>query len=388
MKDEEADRKQPYSADFKIGVLGGGQLGRMLQQEAVNLDVRLSVLDPNPEAPCSKIVPTFTVGDFKDYDTVLAFGRDCDILTVEIEHVSVAALRELEAMGKKVFPQPHILAIIQDKGHQKTFYKENGIPTAPFRLLKNKAELLANTDFLPAAQKLRKGGYDGRGVQIIRAEVDIEKGFDAPCVLEELVDFEKELAVIASRNEKGEVVTFPAVELDFNPEANLVEMLLAPANISKEIEEKAAAIALKTIEAYGLVGVLAVELFLKKDGELLVNEVAPRPHNSGHHTIEANITSQYGQHLRAILNMPLGATDLIRPAAMVNLLGEVAHTGPVLYEGLEEVLAIPGVYVHLYGKTDTKPFRKMGHVTITADSVVEARRIAIQVKSIIKVKAK
>jgi len=379
---------KPYSKDFKLGVLGGGQLGRMLLQEAVNLDIKLAALDPNPEAPCHQIVPYFTTGDFNDRETVRNFGKDLDVVTVEIEHVSIDGLRDLEQAGVKVFPQPDVLEIVQDKGLQKAFYQKHNIPTAPFKLLNNKAELLDNIDLLPAAQKLRKGGYDGRGVYVIKSESDIENGFDAPTVLEQFVDFEKELSVIVARNEAGEIKAFPAVELDFNPKANLVELLFAPAKISREIEEKAEKVAIKTIEAFGMVGILAVELFLTKDGEILVNEVAPRPHNSGHQTIEANITSQYAQHLRSILNLPLGATDLIRPAAMVNLLGEEGHTGPVTYEGLEEALQIPGVYVHLYGKTDTKPFRKMGHVTITAATADEARDKAMRVKSSIKVKSK
>ncbi len=379
--------RKPYSKDFKLGVLGGGQLGRMLLQESVNLDIKLAALDPNPEAPCHQIVPYFSVGDFNDRETVRNFGKNLDVVTVEIEHVSIEGLRDLEKAGVKVFPQPAMLEIVQDKGLQKEFYKKHNIPTAPYRLLANKSELKENTDFLPAAQKLRKGGYDGRGVFVIKSEADISNGFDAPTVLEKFVDFDKELSVIVARNESGEVKTFPAVELDFNPKANLVELLFAPANITDEIAEKAEKIAIKTIEAFGLVGILAVELFLTKAGDILVNEVAPRPHNSGHHTIEANITSQYAQHLRSILNLPLGATDLIRPAAMVNLLGSEGHSGPVVYEGLEEALKMPGVYVHLYGKTDTKPFRKMGHVTITADNTGEAREKAMRIKELIKVKS-
>jgi len=378
--------KKPYSKDFKLGVLGGGQLGRMLLQEALNLDIKLAAIDPDASAPCHLIVHEFKHGSFKDADTVVEFGKDKDVVTVEIEHVSIDGLKELEKRGVKVFPQPDLLAIVQDKGLQKAFYQKHKIPTAPFKLVEDKAELLKNLDLLPVAQKMRTGGYDGRGVSILKTESDLDKAFDVPSVLESFVPFEKELSVIAARNEAGEIVTFPAVELDFNPEANLVELLFAPAKISSEMEEKAAAVARKTIEAFGLVGILAVELFLTKDGDILVNEVAPRPHNSGHHTIEANITSQYAQHLRAILNMPLGSTDLIRPAAMVNLLGAPGHEGPAVYEGLEEIMAIPGVYVHIYGKAVTKPFRKMGHVTITADTADEAREKALKVKSIIQVK--
>lgn len=363
-------------------------MGRMLLQEAVNLDIKLAALDPNPTAPCHQIVPYFTTGDFNDRETVVKFGKDLNVVTVEIEHVSIAGLRDLEKLGVKVFPQPDVLEIVQDKGLQKEFYKKHNIPTAPYLLLENREDLYSHTDYLPAAHKLRKGGYDGRGVYVIKSKEQIQNGFDAPAVLEKFVDFEKELSVIVARNESGEIKAFPAVELDFNPQANLVELLFAPANITPEIAKKAQAIAVKTIEAFGLVGILAVELFLTKTGDILVNEVAPRPHNSGHQTIEANITSQYAQHLRSILNLPLGDTELIRPAAMVNLLGEEGHTGPVLYEGLEEALKISGVYVHLYGKTDTNPFRKMGHVTITASTAAEAREKAMHVKTIIKVKAK
>lgn len=380
--------KKPYDKDFKLGVLGGGQLGRMLLQEAINLNISVAALDPDAEAPCHEIVNAFTQGSFKDYDTVMAFAKDVDVLTVEIEHVNIQALKDLKASGIKVFPQPEALEIVQDKGLQKAFYKKHGIPTAPFELVETKAEMIAQSALLPFAQKMRKGGYDGKGVAVIKSEADYDKGFDAPCVLEQFVDFEKELAVIAVRNEAGEVTTYPAVELEFNPEANLVELLFAPAKISEDIELKAKEIARQTIEAFGLVGILAVELFLTKDGEILVNEVAPRPHNSGHQTIEGNITSQYAQHLRAILDMPLGDTAQVRPAAMINLLGADDHTGPAHYEGLENALAISGVYPHLYGKAITKPFRKMGHVTITADSVDEAVEKADKVKSIINIISK
>ncbi len=380
-------QKKPYSKDFKLGVLGGGQLGRMLISPAIDLDIKLSVLDPDAEAPCRHIAHHFTQGDFYDADTVVRFGESLDVVTVEIEHVSIAGLKQLEAKGVRVFPQSSVLDIVQDKGSQKLFYQKNGIQTAPFHLVNDASELKDHSHFLPFVQKLRKGGYDGRGVQVIKTEADFAKAFDAPSVLESFVDFDKEIAVIVARNEQGEIKTFPAVELSFNPEANLVELLFAPADITPETEEKAADIATKTIEAFGLVGILAVELFLLKNGEILVNEVAPRPHNSGHHTIEANVTSQYAQHLRAILGFPLGDTTLRQPAAMVNLLGVPGYTGPVQYEGLEDALAMPGVFVHLYGKALTKPFRKMGHVTITASTAAEAREKAMVIKNLIQVKS-
>ena len=372
---------------YKIGVLGGGQLGRMLLQEAANLDLEMCVLDPNPEAPCHKLANEFTCGDFSDYQTVMDFGRDKKIVTVEIEHVNVEALEELEKQGVKVYPQPRVLRIVQDKGLQKNFFREHNIPTAPYELVQDLEEVKAKSHLLPVMQKLRKGGYDGRGVQSVKSENDIHKGFDAPSVMEEWVDLDCEIAVIAGRNEQGEVKVFPAVELYFNPEANLVEYLFSPARISEEVEQKARKLAKKVIETFDMTGILAVEMFLTKSGELLVNEVAPRPHNSGHQSIEGNYTSQYGQHLRAILGLPLGDTGLRGAAVMVKLLGEKDQQGPVKYEGVNEVLSMPGVYPHLYGKRITKPFRKMGHVTVVAQNLEEAEERAKKVQGILKVMA-
>lgn len=374
-----------YHKDFKLGILGGGQLGRMLLPPANELDIRIAALDPDPEAPCCKLVNEFVCGDFRDYDTVMAFGESCDVLTVEIEHVNVDALKNLEAKGVRVFPQPEVLATVQDKGLQKQFYEKHGIPTAPFRLVEGKADLEAHIDFLPFVQKLRKGGYDGRGVQVMRSEADFDKAFDAPSVLEKWVDFEKELAVIVARDRQGEVAAFPVVELEFNPQANLVEFLFAPAHIAPDVIAEIEEIGRKTAEAFGIVGILAIELFKTLEGDIMVNEVAPRPHNSGHHTIEANITSQYAQHLRAILGLPLGDTKAVHLAAMVNLLGAEGHTGPVKYQGLEEVLAGKGTFVHLYGKSNTKPFRKMGHVTAVGPYHEDARSRALDAKERIKV---
>ena len=376
-----------YSEDFKVGILGGGQLGRMFIQEAINLDVRIHILDPDAAAPSGKIAHHFVQGDITDFDTVLNFGKDKNVVTIEIEHVNVDALEKLEGMGVKVYPQPQLIRMIQDKGLQKEFYQKHNIPTAPFRLINAKNDLSANTDFLPFVQKLRKGGYDGKGVQVIKNETDFTKGFDAPCVLEKFVDFEKELAVIVARNEHGEVKSYPVVELEFDPEANLVEFLFSPANINPVIEEKAQKIARNVIEKMQLVGILAVELFLTKSGDVLVNEIAPRPHNSGHQTIEASYTSQYEQHLRAILGLPLGATDIILPSVMVNLLGEKDFTGNVLYKGLAESLRLKGVYPHIYGKATTKSFRKMGHVTVIDQSLEAAKKTALNVKDLIRVQS-
>lgn len=372
-----------YGKDFKLGVLGAGQLGRMLIQEAINWNVHIYTLDADPEAPCAKISHEFTCGSITDYETVLNFGKDKNLITVEIENVNIEALEELEKSGIPVFPQPRVLRIIQDKGIQKQFYKDHGIPAADFRLIEAN-EIESHKDFLPFAQKLRTGGYDGKGVQIMQSTTDFQNAFDAPTVLEKFVDFEKELAVIVARNERGEVTAYPAVECEFNPQANLVEFLFSPADISSDIENRACEMAVDIIQKLDMVGILAIEFFLTKEGELLVNEIAPRPHNSGHHTIECNITSQFEQHLRSILNLPLGATDLIQPGAMINILGEPNSSGLANYPGMEDLLAEPGVYIHIYGKEKVKGFRKMGHFTITAPTVKDLKLKAERLKNTIK----
>jgi 5-(carboxyamino)imidazole ribonucleotide synthase len=359
-----AMKKQWQGRNFRLGMLGGGQLGRMFIQEALNYDVHVHCLDADPEAPCSLIASSFTVASLNDYDAVMAFGQDKDVITVEIENVSTKALAELEKQGKKVFPQARVLEIIKDKGTQKEFYVTHNLPTAPFELIGNKDELTSKSHDFPFVLKLRTGGYDGKGVQIIRSEKDLETAFDAPCIIEKMIPFEKELSVIVARNENGETKVYPTVECEFNPEANLVEFLFSPAEISKEIEQKAQEIALNVIDKLEMVGLLAVELFLTADGEILINEIAPRPHNSGHHTIECCYTSQFEQHLRSIVNAPLGNTDLIVPGVMINLLGAEGSDGKAKYEFLEEAMEMQGVAVHLYGKEKTKSFRKMGHVTV------------------------
>lgn len=376
-----------YSEAFKVGVLGGGQLGRMLMQEAVNLDIKLCTMDKDPYAPCARFSYEFTNKDILDYDAVIEFGKDKSVITVEIENVNIDALEELEKQGKKVFPQPSVLRIVRDKGVQKNFFRDNNLPTPPFYLVENKADIENYKSEFPFMQKMRVGGYDGRGVQALRNASDLDKAFNVPSVLEKFVDFDKEISVIVARNEKGEIAHFPVVECQFNSEVNLVEFLFAPAQISEAIEEDAVSIARRTIEALGMVGLLAVEMFVTKDGRVLINEIAPRPHNSGHHTIECNVTSQYEQHLRAILNLPLGSTKILRPGVMVNLLGEPGFEGDVIYDGLEEAMKIPGVKVHIYGKAQTKPFRKMGHVTATAPLLQEAVDKARQVQELVKVKA-
>lgn len=373
-----------YGKDLSLGVLGGGQLGRMLIQAANDLNIHIHCLDPDPNAPCSEIAHSFSCGSLTDFNTVLNFGSDKHLITVEIENVNVDALIELEKKGVKVFPQPNVLKLIQDKSLQKEFYLKNNIPTATFELISSKAELLLKTEF-PFVHKLRTGGYDGKGVKIISNLSEAEQSFDAPSVIEEKIDFQKELSVLVARNEKGEIKTFPLVECEFNPEANLVEFLFSPAEVSPEIELKAKEIASQLIEKLNMVGLLAVELFLTKSNELLVNEIAPRPHNSGHHTIECCTTSQFSQHLRAILNLPLGDTSLIQAGAMINLVGEKEFNGPVIYDGLENLLSIPGVFPHLYGKEISKPFRKMGHITITGKNIDELKAKRDKIKGLIRV---
>ncbi|HEV7381041.1 MAG TPA: 5-(carboxyamino)imidazole ribonucleotide synthase [Dyadobacter sp.] len=372
----------------RIGILGGGQLGLMLLQAAIDWNLDIHVLDPDAEAPCRKIAPKFTQGSLQDFDTVYNFGRDLDVITIEIEKVNVEALEKLESEGKRVYPQPSVIRQIQDKRIQKVFYKDKGLPTADFILTENRASLREHLDFLPAFHKLGRDGYDGRGVQRIGSEADLDKAFDQPGLLEKAVPFEKELAVIVARNPSGEVMTFPTVEMVFHPELNLVEYLFAPAEISEVINQRAQQIARQTAEAFQIVGLLAVELFLTPDGEVLINEVAPRPHNSGHHTIQANVTSQYEQHWRAILDLPLGSTRAYGPSAMVNLLGEAGYEGPAVYEGMEKLLATPEVFPFLYWKAITKPFRKMGHITIMDENISSLKEKVAYVTKSIKVISK
>jgi len=365
------------SRESKVGILGGGQLGRMLFAPSLDLDITLHFLDPNANSPCLKFCKNQQIGDFNDYETVLLFGKEMDVISVEIEHVNTKALHQLEAMGKKVFPQAAILDMIKDKGLQKQWYKENGIPTADFYLVSDKDEV--KRDF-PFVQKLRKGGYDGKGVQVINGPGDLNQLFTEPSVIESKIPFDQELAVLVARNERGEVVSYPVVGMDFDHNANLVSFLYSPANVDQSIQEMARELAQDIINKMGMVGLLAVEFFLTKDGHLLVNEVAPRPHNSGHHTIEANITSQYEQHLRAITNLPLGKSDIKHPAVMVNLLGADGFKGIAKYQGMEKFLEVPGVHFHLYGKRETKPYRKMGHVTVVHEDMNEAIQMAREIK--------
>lgn len=384
--------KNYYSSAFKLGILGGGQLGKMLLEETRRLDIATKVIDPASSAPCRIASNEFVQGSLTDFDSVYAFGQDCDVITIEIENVNTEALKKLVAEGKRVYPQPEIIELIQDKSRQKDFYQAEGIPTADFKNFGNLNELkeaLKQGELsLPFVWKQARGGFDGRGVSMIRSAEDLN-GLpeEAPCLAESLIPFEKELAVVVARNVSGEKKAFPTVEMDFHPTANLVEYVFSPGIFTEEISRQARNLALELAEKLGIVGVLAVEMFLTQDGRILVNEIAPRVHNSGHLSIEGNLCSQFGQHLRAILDLPLGHTDTVKPAVMVNLVGEEGHTGPVYYEGIERLLAQAGVYIHLYGKAETRPFRKMGHVTIIADELTQAREKAKFVKETIKVKS-
>jgi 5-(carboxyamino)imidazole ribonucleotide synthase len=369
-----------------LGILGGGQLGRMLLQEAINWDVHVSVLDPDPNCPCNSIANVFQNGDFKDYNTVLNFGRTVDILTIEIEQVNSEALHQLVKEGVEVYPQPHILDMIKDKGLQKEFYKSNGIMSSEFCLVNSKEDLNnLSESWFPCFQKARKDGYDGKGVQRLNSKADTHLAFDLPSVIEKGVNLQTEFAIIGSGNGKGECVMYPCVDMEFHPEANLVEFLRMPGEVESKYVKEAEGIVKKIFSLTKLRGLLAVEFFLDVNGNVLVNEMAPRPHNSGHTTIEGNYCSQFEQHLRSVLGWPAGSTETILPAVMINLLGSAEHTGDVIYSGLTDILKNEGVFVHLYGKSTTKPFRKMGHITILGKTLNEARTKALSVKSKIKV---
>ncbi|MDT0648953.1 5-(carboxyamino)imidazole ribonucleotide synthase [Autumnicola edwardsiae] len=381
-----------FSSDFKLGILGGGQLGKMMLYETRKFDIQTNVLDPNAEAPARIACNYFEQGDLMDYDTVINFGRKADVLTFEIEGVNVDALRKLEKEGVKTYPSAGTLEKIQNKGIQKNFYLENEIPTAAFQIYRNKKELLKDIEQgkrkFPFVWKSTTGGYDGKGVAVIKTEEDLNDLSEVECIAEEMITFKNELAVIVARNPSGQVKTYPVVEMEFHPVANQVEYVICPARIDPELAEKARKTAEKVSEAFKHVGLLAVEMFQTKDDEILVNEVAPRPHNSGHYSIEASYTNQFEQHIRAILDLPLGNTDSKVGGIMVNLVGEENHTGEVVYENIEKIMKMDGVTPHIYGKKITRPFRKMGHVTIVNEQIYEARRIAEEVKNSIKVIAR
>ena len=381
-----------FSSNFKLGILGGGQLGKMLLFDTRKFDIQTYVLDPSDEAPCKIACNKFFQGDLMDFETVYNFGKQVDVLTFEIELVNLEALEKLENEGKKVYPSPKTLKLIQNKGIQKAFYIENNIPTAPsktFRNLKSLViEIVESKLQMPFVWKCTEFGYDGNGVKIIRTLQDVENLPNVECIAEEMVEFKNELAVIVCRSPSGEIRTYPVVEMEFHPEANQVEYVICPARIDDKVAAKARAIALNVSEKFNHVGLLAVEMFQTFDDEILVNEVAPRPHNSGHYSIEASYTSQFENHLRAILDLPLGNTDSKVAGIMVNLVGEDGFSGDVIYENIEKILGWNGVTPHIYGKKQTRPFRKMGHVTIVNEDISEARRIAEDVKNTIRVISK
>ena len=378
-----------FSSNFTLGILGGGQLGKMLLTETRKFDITTKVLDPSADAPCRIACNTFVQGSLTDFDTVYRFGKEIDVLTIEIENVNVDALKKLQSEGVKVYPTPQTIELIQNKATQKQFYATHNIPTAPFHRfesLTNLQQAVTNEQItLPFVWKSARFGYDGNGVKIVRQLPDLSLLPEGECIAENLVPFAKELAVIVARNVSGEATTYPVVEMEFHPEANQVEYVLCPARISEEIAQKARAIAVQVAEAFQVVGLLGVELFLTAEGEVLVNEVAPRPHNSGHYSIEAAYTNQFEQHLRAILDLPLGNTDSKVAGVMVNLVGAEGYQGDVIYENIEQILAMEGVTPHIYGKRETRPFRKMGHVTIVNKDIEKARTIAEKVKQTIKV---
>jgi 5-(carboxyamino)imidazole ribonucleotide synthase len=378
-----------FSSDFKLGILGGGQLGKMLLVETRKFDIQTLVLDPSEEAPSQFGCNQFFIGSLMDFDTVYQFGKKVNLLTIEIENVNLEALDQLEAEGLAIYPSPKTLRLIQNKGRQKDFYVENGIPTSPHKRFSSRIDLklaIEKNEFgFPFVWKCAQFGYDGNGVKIVRSENDLLNLPEVECIAEEMVAFKNELAVIVTRSVSGEVKTYPVVEMEFHPEANQVEYVICPARIDGRVAQKATEIALHVSKSFNHIGLLAVEMFQTSTDEILVNEVAPRPHNSGHYSIEASYTSQFENHLRAILNLPLGKTASKVAGIMVNLVGAEGYSGSVVYENIENIMAIDGVTPHIYGKRETRPFRKMGHVTIVNEDMTEARKIAEEVKNSIRV---
>jgi 5-(carboxyamino)imidazole ribonucleotide synthase len=378
---------QYFTSSFRLGILGGGQLGKMLLYETRKWDIYTKVLDNAADAPCRMSCNEFVQGDLLDYETVVSFGQGLDLVTIEIENVNIEALKALKQQGVKIYPEPEALELIRNKSLQKNFYLAHSIPTSPFKNYSGKKELLQDSLNYPCVWKSAEFGYDGKGVQILNSAVDLHDLADGPCLVEEKIDFVQELAVIVARNTHGEITTYPVVGMDFHKTANQVEYVVCPADISEHLAEKAKKIALTVTTKLQITGLLAVELFLDKEQNILVNEVAPRPHNSGHYSIEASYTNQFEQHLRAILGLPLGSTDSKAIGIMVNLVGAESYYGPVLYENIDTVLAIKGVSVHIYGKTETRPFRKMGHVTIVDNDRASAYQKAKTVKQSLIVKS-
>ena len=380
---------QFFSSNFKLGILGGGQLGKMLIYDAKRYDLHTKVMDINRKSPCNKIADEFIIGDITNYDDVINFGKKVDLITVEIENINTDALEDLEKSGKKVYPSPKTLKIIQNKSKQKNFYKNNHLPTSRFKSYSSLDELKKNFNHdnfdFPFVWKSSKFGYDGKGVKIINKIEDLDFSYTNQCLIEEKVSIKKELSVIVSRNVSGETKCFPVVEMEFNEKSNLVEYVMCPANISSTAEDNAIKIASELAEKFEMVGLLAVELFLTNKEEILINEVAPRPHNSGHHTIECCVTSQFDQHIRSILNLPLGSTDILTPGIMVNLVGQNEQEGNVIYKNLNDIFDYSGVFIHIYGKKKSRLNRKMGHITIINKDIKKAIEMGKKIKNKIKV---
>ena len=352
----------------------------MMLPTCMRFGLNVHIMDGDPSAPAGAFCGRFVQGDPLDSEAVFQFGKDLDCVTLEIEHISLDGLKRLEASGVRVYPKPSLLEIVQDKGLQKQFYQQHGFPTSPFELVEGRSEITADRFRFPVVQKSRRDGYDGRGVQVLDTPDDIADAFDVPSVVEDKVDIAQEISVIVARSPSGELRTFPTVEMVVSDVSNMLDYLLSPARLSPQIERQCIDVAESLAVALDLVGLLAVELFVSRDGQVLINEIAPRPHNSGHHSIEANITSQFEQHVRAVCNLPLGDTALKSPAVMVNLVGAEGYQGPVRYEGFDRILTMRDVYIHIYGKAQTRPFRKMGHVTIVRPDIDEAIDIAQQIK--------
>tara|TARA_B100000609_G_scaffold52284_1_gene40814 strand:- start:465 stop:1616 length:1152 start_codon:yes stop_codon:yes gene_type:complete len=380
---------QLFSSKFKLGILGGGQLGKMLLYDAKRYDLHTKVMDSNFEVPCARLADEFILGDITNYDDVINFGNKVDIITVEIEKINTDALLFLEKKGKKIFPSAVTLKIIQNKTQQKEFYQKNNLPTSRFKNYSNIDELKINFEKdnfkFPFVWKSSRFGYDGKGVKIIKKFDDLNFSYDEECLIEEKISIKKELSVIVARNIDGEMKCFPVVEMEFNDKSNLVEYVMCPANISSDIESRAIEIAMKASEKFNMVGLLAVELFLDVNDKIIINEVAPRPHNSGHHTIECCMTSQFDQHIRSILNLPLGETQVLIPGIMVNLVGENKVEGNVVYQNINDIFEIPGVFIHIYGKKKSRLDRKMGHITIVNKDISKAIEIGKKIKKKIKV---
>ncbi len=379
------------TSNLKLGIIAGGQLAKMLIQEASKWDIDSYVLDSEPDCPAASIASHSILGSYRDYDDVYRFGKMVDLLSFEIEHVNVEALIQLKREGLRIVPDPRILELIQDKGLQKEFFARHGIPTAEFKTYGSAEAIRGGIErgeiSYPFVQKLRKGGYDGRGVAVIQDAGSLDSLLHGASLVERRVEIDRELSVVVARNGKGEIKSYPVVEMLFDPKANLADMIICPSSVGSEQSEKALSLAARIIEDLKMEGVLAVEFFVDQDGEVVVNEMAPRTHNSGHHTIESVATSQFEQQLRAVLDLPLGSTQLLLPAVMVNIVGDEGHEGPVRYEGVEEILALEGVNLHLYGKKITRPYRKMGHVTVVSASLADALEKAKQVKETIGVKS-